>query len=516
MSGSYDREHARLLAVWNECDAEGVPIGSESEVEPDVGNYSNHNSERQGKCGVAVIRVSGAEAPTALQKLTDLKILPRPRHAILKRLKDPKSGEILDKGIVLWFPGPNSFTGEDSCEFQVHGGIAVVTAILKALGSLPNTRLAAPGEFTRRAFYNGKLDLTEAEGLSDLLSAETEHQRKQAFLQAEGSLTNVCKGWKQILVRSLANLEAFIDFHESENIEDGLMDDTFHLIVQLHGNISRYLCDGNRGERLRSGVKTVIIGETNVGKSSLMNILSKRPVAIVTPVHGTTRDVLEVTLDISGYPLILTDTAGIRAGTVDPVEREGINRAVQSYQNADLILLVFDSEKYLLWHNANPDQKFSDYVLSYLQQLNLSDCLLKKDMSPSLQFTKQCILIANKIDLIPKEYLHIFKYFSNSISCTSLDGFVMLTNNLTDKLKLLCSEPSKDHPSINQIRHREHLSKCLEYLGSFLNERESLERQTDLMAEKLRRALQQLNKLTGDFTTEQLLDLIFKEFCIGK
>ncbi|KAK4872107.1 hypothetical protein RN001_016231 [Aquatica leii] len=472
-------------------------------------------SSGQGKCGVAVVRVSGADAGVALQQMTGLRSLPKPRRALLKCLQDPENGEVLDKGLVLWFPGPHSFTGEDICEFQVHGGLAVVASILRVLGTLPNLRLAAPGEFTRRAFYNGKLDLTEAEGLSDLLSAETELQRKQAFLQTEGYLSNVYKEWKQILIRSLANLEAFIDFHESEDIDEKVIDTTVELIAQLQESIKKHLSDGNRGERLRNGVKAVILGETNVGKSSLINILCKRSVAIVTPIHGTTRDVLEVPLDIGGYPLILADTAGMRSDTVDVIEQEGIDRALKAYQSADLILLVMDANNYLFWHEKNPAGSLYDFVLSYVQKLKLAD-FLGNDTNSNLTFKKQCIIIVNKIDLIAEKDLAVFASFQNVISCKSLYGFTTLISSLTNELKLLCSEPSKDHPSMNQMRHREHLSKCVKYLDSFLSAKDRLADDTDLMAEKLRRSLRQLDKLTGTFTTEQLLDVIFKEFCIGK
>ncbi|KAJ8911652.1 hypothetical protein NQ315_005998 [Exocentrus adspersus] len=303
----------------------------------------------QGKCGVAVIRISGPDSERALQLVTNLSDVPKPRTAILRSITHPRTQEVLDKGLILWFPGPRSFTGEDSFELQVHGGVAVINAVLDALGSIDRLRLAEPGEFTRRAFHNGKLDLTEVEGLADLLQAETELQRKQAFLQTQGSLSKVYNKWKNALIKCVASIEAHIDFDETDTLELNLLQVMMEDVKNLSNEIQNHLLDGHKGEILRTGVKTVIIGEPNVGKSSLLNILCKRPAAIVTPIEGTTRDILEVTLNIGGYPLVLADTAGLRSKTEDLVEKEGISRALQLYEKADLVLLIIDSEKYVKW-----------------------------------------------------------------------------------------------------------------------------------------------------------------------
>ncbi|KAF5294754.1 hypothetical protein FQA39_LY00238 [Lamprigera yunnana] len=473
-------------------------------------------SSGRGKCGVAVIRVSGPHASTALKEIAGLDTLCTPRYALLRNLCNPETKEVLDKGLILWFPGPCSFTGEDSCEFQVHGGIAVVSSILKALGSIKNFRLASPGEFTKRAFYNGKLDLTEAEGLADLLSAETEMQRKQALLQTKGHLSNIYKSWKYLLIKSLANLEAFIDFHETENIDNEVKDETVQIIIKLCDNIRKHLRHGTRGERLRNGVRTVLVGKTNVGKSSLINLLANRTVAIVTPVHGTTRDVLEVTLDINGYPLVLLDTAGIRPATTDSIEKEGISRTLDTCRESDLVILIIDSEQYLAWYKSNLGKPFFDFIIPHIENLNISNYLIVKGANDSVVFKKQCIIIANKIDLIKDEDLYIFGSFHSIISCKSQKGLEHLINEITNQLKILCSEPSKEDPTMTQMRHREHLTKCLDYLEAFVNEKDSIDFKADLMAEQLRKALHQLNKLTGAFTTEQLLDIVFKNFCIGK
>lgn len=296
-------------------------------------------SSGRGKCGVAVVRVSGPQASEALHQITGS--LPKPRRAVLCRLKDPLKGDTIDHGLVLWFPGPHSFTGEDSAEFQVHGGPSVVTSLLNALGELPGLRHAEPGDFAKRAFFNGKLDLTEVEGLADLIHAETEAQRKQALRQMEGDLGRLYNSWRAELLRLVAHVEAVIDFGEDENIEDGILDEVKVKVSNLHRTVVDHLSDGRRGERLRAGVHVAIVGAPNAGKSSLLNILCQRPAAIVSPHAGTTRDVLESALDICGYPVILSDTAGLREAN-DPVEQEGVRRALTRATTADLKILIGD------------------------------------------------------------------------------------------------------------------------------------------------------------------------------
>ncbi|XP_044256219.1 tRNA modification GTPase GTPBP3, mitochondrial [Tribolium madens] len=467
-------------------------------------------SSGQGKCGVAVIRVSGASTELALQCLTGLSN-PKPRTAILRSIKHPSNHEILDKGLILWFPGPHSFTGEDCCEFHVHGGIAVVNSVLNALGSLPDLRLAEPGEFTRRAFHNGKLDLTEVEGLADLLQAETEIQRKQAFLQTQGALSKLYNKWRGSLIKSVAHIEAHIDFEETETIDEGVLEHIVKEIETMRDEIDKHLNDGRKGELLRNGVKTVILGEPNVGKSSLLNLLCKRPAAIVTPVEGTTRDILEVTLNIEGYPLVLADTAGLRTETDDIVEKEGIIRAKRSYECADLVILVIDSEKYYSWLHNHSSGSTTDYLKFYVEKLGLHD-LLNYESNDEI-FTKECIIVFNKLDLVENSLNLQNSSQINCLSCKSEDGVPDLVNSISNKLKVLCGEPSAEHPSMNQVRHRQHLSNCLKCLNSSL---EKSSNDTVLMAESLRKALRHLGYLVGVTTTEQLLDVIFKDFCIGK
>ncbi|XP_045101149.1 tRNA modification GTPase GTPBP3, mitochondrial-like isoform X4 [Portunus trituberculatus] len=249
-------------------------------------------SSGQGKCGVGVVRVSGDQASSALTSMTHPATLPRPRTATLRRIVHPTTGEALDRALVLWFPGPQSFTGEDSCELHIHGGPAVIAAVLAALGTLPGYVPAQPGDFTKRAFYQGKLDLTSVEGLGDLIHAETEAQRKQALQQMEGALAHLYTGWRQSLLQCRASLEAYIDFSEDENIEEGVVEEVRIKLQQLVQDLQCHLADSRRGERLRSGLQLAILGQPNVGKSSLLNALTQRPTAIVSPIPGVVMEQL--------------------------------------------------------------------------------------------------------------------------------------------------------------------------------------------------------------------------------
>lgn len=463
-------------------------------------------SSGQGKCGVAVIRVSGSYASHALKSMINTTALPKPRYAYLKTIIHPSTKETLDQGLVLWFPGPKSFTGEDCFELQVHGGIAVVSAVLNALSTLPNMRLAKPGEFTKRAFFNRKMDLTEVEGLADLIHAETEAQRKQALLQAHGSLSKVYNRWRDLLIRCVAHIEAYIDFDETDTLEVDIMKEAVETVVCLKSEMEKHLADGRKGERLRNGVKTVIFGEPNVGKSSLLNALSKKPAAIVTPIAGTTRDVLEVNLDIGGYPVVLMDTAGLRSYTTDVIEKEGISRALGSYETADLVIMMLDAEKFVEWCKLYSNSNPMDFLQHCLQNMFVEDI-----------FTKEHVIVFNKIDLIQMNN-NLFNCLKKNfflISCKTEYGFTALISVLTEKLKNLCGTTS-EHISMNQARHRQHITDCLRKLNDFLNAQNDVNVDAVLMAEHIRVALRHLGKLTGAVTSEQLLDVIFKDFCIGK
>ncbi len=294
-------------------------------------------SSAGGRAGVAVIRLSGPEVSRVVTSLTG-KPLPRPREAALRRLTDPKDGAVIDRALVLYFEGPQSFTGEDVAEFHVHGGRAVVGALLKVLSGFGGVRAAQAGEFTRRAFENGKLDLTEAEGLADLIDAETEGQRRQALRQMEGALGQIYEGWRGRLLNVLAYAEADIDFAD-EDLPDDLMAKLGPQIGVLREEIRKHLEDGHRGERLRDGVEVAIVGPPNVGKSSVLNRLAGRDAAIVSEEAGTTRDVLEVRLDLGGIPVMLADTAGLREAS-GAIEKEGIRRGLARADSADLRLVM--------------------------------------------------------------------------------------------------------------------------------------------------------------------------------
>ena len=289
---------------------------------------------------VAVVRVCGPQAGRALQRLIGR--VPPPRHAALARVRDPASGEVIDEALALWFPGPRSETGEDMAELQLHGGHAVIAAVLEALASIEGCRPAEPGEFTRRAFENGRLDLTAVEGLADLVAAETAAQRRQAFRQLKGMIGDRAEAWRRQIIEALALVEARIDFSDEAEVPEDLIGPALHAAQQLRSEITAALADGARGERLRDGLVVAIAGPPNAGKSTLLNRLARREAAIVSPYPGTTRDVIEVHLDLDGYPVTLLDTAGIRESD-DPVEREGVRRARARAAAADLVLWVTDA-----------------------------------------------------------------------------------------------------------------------------------------------------------------------------
>ncbi|XP_024135183.1 tRNA modification GTPase GTPBP3, mitochondrial isoform X2 [Oryzias melastigma] len=465
-------------------------------------------SSGHGKCGVAVVRISGPASSMALRCMAGLRRhLPSPRTALLRSITDPSSKEILDRGLVLWFPGPHSFTGEDSVEFHIHGGPAVITAVLQALGSMPGMRPAEAGEFTRRAFQAGKLGLTEVEGLGDLIHAETEAQRRQALRQMSGDLQRLYQDWSHRLKRCLAHVEAFIDFSEDELIEDGVLERVDSSVVSLQAEIERHLKDERRGERLRSGVHVVIAGATNAGKSSLLNTLCQRPAAIVSSIAGTTRDVVETVLDIGGFPVLLSDTAGLRDST-DLIEQEGVRRARERVQQADLTLVVVDSV--LLPCEV---QKAADIL-----QENLTSVL------PDLKQTNKdrCLLVLNKTDLLPEAHRRELERELNEVSglppvcllsCQTHEGLQDFLSVFHSRLKILCGDPLSGAPTLTQARHRAHLQQCVVALAQYQKLRDT---DLALAADGVRLALTSLGRITGKLGAEEILDIIFKDFCIGK
>ncbi|NXP08076.1 GTPB3 GTPase, partial [Thinocorus orbignyianus] len=471
-------------------------------------------SSGHGRCGVAVIRTSGPGSRGALQTLTSPPGLPPPRVMALRRIRDPDTAETLDRGLVVWFSGPQSFTGEDCAELHVHGGPAVVSGVLRALGRLPGLRPAEPGEFTRRAFRRGKLDLTAAEGLGDLIRAETEAQRRQALRQMEGELARLYQRWSE----TLTQVSGWVwppGFHLVGLTTPGgschvppspilppcsfpAVDATVRVLEQ---EISAHLQDGRRGELLRGGVHAVIAGPPNVGKSSLLNLLCQRPAAIVSPVAGTTRDVVEVALNVGGYPLVLSDTAGLRDAT-DPVEQEGVSRARDRLQQADLVLAVLDA----------PTVATEPVGLG----VTLGSLL------PPPAATTPCILVLNKVDLLRggEGVLRDACTRGNPLppttllSCKTGEGLDHLLELLGQQLARLCGDPLAGSPSLTQSRHSLHLGDTVVALAQYGRER----RRGDLglAAEGLRLARRHLGRITGHVGAEDILDIIFRDFCVGK
>jgi len=431
-------------------------------------------STAPGRAGIAVIRVSGPEAAAAATGLTRAD-LPRPRTAALRRFLGA-GGDILDRGLLLWFPAPESFTGEDVAEIQVHGGRAIVEAISAALGQMPGLRLAEPGEFTRRAVENGKFDLTAAEGLADLINAETEAQRRQGLRQYDGALAQLYEGWRARLIAQAAWIEASIDFAE-EDLPDDVFVRARAAIEGIVGEIARHVDDGGRGEIIREGLRIALIGPPNAGKSSLLNALAKRDVAIVSEIPGTTRDVIEVKLDLGGYPVVVADTAGLREAG-DAIEEEGVRRALARARVAELIVLVLDGQS-----GTRP--------------------ALAADVE-----TRLCLTVWNKRDLAK----HATLANEINISAKTGEGIDTFVSALTARVGEIADKQT-EQPPLTRARHREALLEAKDALARALGAPDA---QPELMAEDVRLALRALGRITGRVDVEELLDVIFREFCIGK
>ncbi|XKL61018.1 hypothetical protein PGB90_008075 [Kerria lacca] len=472
-----------------------------------------------GKSGVAVFRISGNKSHHVVLNMTNFKKLPEARKAYLKTILDYETKEPLDKGLLLWFPGPKSFTGENMCELQVHGSKAVIHAIMNALLKIPDFRPAEPGEFTKRAFYAGKFDLTEVEGLSDLIDAETEIQRKQALYQMGGSLRELYLNWRKIISENLALIEAYIDFSEDENIEDNIIVKVKKNLESLRTLIQKHLNDYRKGEILRDGIRTVIIGAPNVGKSSLLNLLCERPAAIVTEIAGTTRDIIQSMLNINGYPVILSDTAGIRKDTSDDViELEGIRRSIKEASSADLLLLIIDARKLFENRTTNTSVNFnlSNVILEnykhYQTVLNINEILSHS----------RTIIVANKFDLLDNFEQEILKQFCSkfnnfiTISCKTEEGIPNILSLMSLHFQQLCGTPNKSNPACSRGRHRHHLNECVHFLTEYLNIMEIQDPEEVIVkaAEKLRKAVWHLGMITGHVTTDEILSVIFKQFSV--
>jgi len=433
-----------------------------------------------GISGVAIIRISGKKTKTVIELLTN-KAIPEPRVATLRKINKINTSELIDEGIVLWFPGPESYTGEDMAEFHIHGGKAVIDALHACISEVENCRLAEPGEFTKLAFQNGKINLLKAESIADLILAETEIQRQQAIKIMNGKSADKFNELRERLLKILSHVEAKIDFPDEdlpENILKNIKKSSSEILLDL----KKILEDQRVGERIREGFKIAIIGPTNAGKSSLLNHLSNRDVAIVSEIAGTTRDVIETHLNIDGYPVVVSDTAGIRESK-NEIEKKGIKLALKKAEDADLKLIVVDGES-----------------------IDFKGVL--KDL-----MNKNAILVINKSDLLSidlsceiKKLNHVLISVKNNLNIDSL--ILKIKNELKNKFI------TSDDIFITRERHRQHLEQCLLYLKNF--EEKNQAEDFDKAAEDLRLATRHLGMIVGKVDVEEILGSIFNDFCIGK
>jgi tRNA modification GTPase len=426
-------------------------------------------SSAPGRAGVAVVRVSGPQAGPVLDALSSPR--PKERMAALRRIRDPESGEVLDQALVLWLAAPKTETGEDMAEFHLHGGSAIVRGVLAVLARQPGCRLAEPGEFARRAFENGRIDLAQVEGLADLIEAETEAQRRQAVAQMGGALSALYEGWRQDLLAATALVESAIDFSDESDVAADAFARAREQVGALCAAIGKHLDDDNRGEILREGFRVVLAGPPNVGKSSLLNALAKRDAAIVSEEAGTTRDVIEVRLDLDGLPVIISDTAGIREA-LGAIEEEGIRRTLAQARDADLVVWLSDSTS--------------------------------SETFPPSELGENILPVTNKTDLVPGGDKFV-------ISAKTGAGLEELTRQLAKLARERIGVSQS--PAITRARYRTHLNACLSALQAFLS---GVQGDIELRAEDLRQAVHALGRITGRVDVEDVLGEIFGRFCIGK
>ena len=437
-------------------------------------------SSGPGISGVAVIRVSGKNTVQVIKKLTGSK-LPSPRVATLKKFNKNGGKELIDEGVIIWFPGPNSYTGEDLAEFHVHGSRAVIKAMHLAISKIKNCRLAEPGEFTKRAFQNGRINLLKAESIADLISSETEIQRKQALKIMSGKSSDKFNSWRDKLLKALSHIEAKIDFPE-EDLPKNIINEIQKTSSDVLKEINKTLNDQKVGERIREGFKIAILGPPNSGKSSLLNYLSKRDVAIVSEIAGTTRDVIETHLNLDGYPVIVSDTAGIRSSK-NEIEKKGIKIALKRAEDADLKLIIVSA-------------KNVDFTT-----------VLKNLMK------KNAILVVNKSDLVKGKLNSKFKkYQPVLISIKRNSNLNKLILKIKSKLKNKFT--TTEDILITRERHRQNLVNCVQHLEKFQKKKSA--RDFDKAAEDLRLATRHLGMIVGKVDVEELLGSIFNDFCIGK
>ena len=433
-----------------------------------------------GISGIAIVRISGEDTIKVIKLLTNASI-PEPRVATLRKINKINTSELIDEGIILWFPGPDSYTGEDMAEFHIHGSKAVIDALHSSISQIENCRLAEPGEFTKLAFQNGKINLLKAESIADLISAETEIQRQQAIKIMDGQSSKTFNNLREKLLKILSNIEAKIDFPD-EDLPQDILNNTKKISSEVILSIKKILNDQRVGERIREGFKIAIIGPTNAGKSSLLNLLSNRNVAIVSEIAGTTRDVIETHLNIEGYPVVVSDTAGIR-DSKNEIEKKGIKLALDNAENADLKLIIIDAKSI----------DFKGVLKELLDEkailvVNKSD-LLKEDLSSEI-----------------KNFEYVLISVKNNFNIEDL--IIKIKNKL--KNKFITSEDIL----ITRERHRQHLEKCLNYLKRFEEKNEAQD--FDKAAEDLRLATRHLGMIVGKVDVEEILGSIFNDFCIGK
>jgi len=442
-------------------------------------------SSAPGRAGVAVFRISGPQTAGVLEAMVGA--LPAPRRAALREISVPH-GSAIDSGLVLWFPGPFSFTGEDMAELQVHGSVAVAQALVAVLQDRSGCRPAEAGEFARRAFRNHKLDLAEIEGLADLIDAETEQQRKLAVRQAGGGLSRRIEAWRADLVRALAFLEAFLDFPEEDDLgARNMIAEVAATIGRIDGEVDRFLADNRVAERVRNGVRVVIAGPPNSGKSTLLNALARRDAAIVSDIAGTTRDVMEVHLDLGGYPVVLVDTAGLRAAD-NTIEEEGVRRANIQIETADIVIAMHDA--------AVPDP---GGAADSPAKPNIVPVAAKWDLVADIADIADggTVVAAGQPDQI-------------RLSVHTGQGMDVLLDRLETMARDLCGGGDT---LLARARHRDALLACQDALRRFL---QSSALPAELRAEELRHAVHALGRITGRVDVEDLLDVVFRDFCIGK
>jgi len=422
-----------------------------------------------GRAAVCIVRISGPQSWTILETLAGS--VPEPRRAAVRILREPGSGEPLDQALVLWMPGPRSFTGEDQAELHIHGGLATRAAVLKALGAIPDCRPAEAGEFTRRAFLNGRMDLSQVEGLADVIDAETEAQRRQAMLQLEGRLGDTAERWREEILQALALLEASLDFSDEGDVPEDLEADILHRLDRLHGEIGRALANRS-GECLREGLTVVLAGPPNAGKSTLLNALARRDVAIVSPIAGTTRDIIEVHCDLGGLPVVIVDTAGLRESG-DAIEQEGVSRARARAQDADLVL----------WLVPPGDEETTPPPARRLLRVGT-----KADVSRN----------RHDCDLL--------------ISASTGEGLTELIAALEHEAEAALGQGDA---LLTRERHRRALERAHD---SLVAGRELLATggPLELAAEEVRLASRAVGEISGRVDVEDVLDRLFSSFCIGK